>query len=103
MTTEVATSLSELKEGDLIRFRYKRQSGNNRWYKWEAVGVYLGYDGLEIAISFRPKAGTTNFIRSHFTGIVRLATIQERQAQGQHREDSRVKLPYRFPGAVDSP
>ena len=50
-----------LREGQRYRIRYKCQSGNYRWYEWEAVITYLGLGGPsgdELFFHGRPEFDT---------------------------------------------
>lgn len=52
----------KLEEGITYRLIYKSQSGNYRWYRYEAIAKYIGRGMQEDdeAFSFRPLAGTSD-------------------------------------------
>lgn len=80
-----------LSAGKRYKFTWRAQSGNYRWYRWEAVGDFIGHDGTKINISFRPEAGTGSI------DSVQLIALEEVPKTAD------IKLPKQLPGAVPAP
>jgi hypothetical protein len=100
----ITDQLSMLKEGDLVTFAYRQQSGNGRWYKWTCTAVYIARNTTEyqdqVVVSYRPKAGTSYI---DVSGIDQVRVIMPFRERSGHRGDDNVHLPARFPGAVPAP
>jgi hypothetical protein len=75
----------QLKKGHLYRLVYKLQSGNYRWYKYEATMTYLGPGRFEEFFNLRPLAGTQSLPKN---------SILEAEDLGEShgRDDSRHRL-----------
>lgn len=101
---EIHNALSALHDGDLVEFTYVQQSGNGRWYRWDATAVFLNRQTDDytdkVVVSFRPKSLTSYMDTHTIQGIKLVTAFQDRKT---HREDPNVKLPRRFPGAVPAP
>lgn len=91
--------VGSLVEGKVYRFTYKQQSGNFQWYEWECQAVYLAHGAdefsEEVVISFRPHAGTSDIPTNN---VIRAVDVGEPDYDGTN-----IRLPIRFPGAVDAP
>lgn len=78
--------------GHRYRIRYKSQSGNYRWYAWEAVVTYLGLGGPsgdDHWFHCRPKADTGSIPQAD------LLAFEEVGADVSNRPPRRLK------GALD--
>lgn len=97
-------ALKALRQGDLVEFTYKQQSGNGRWYMWQCTAVFLEWRTTDyedkVIISYRPKAGTSEI---HVTGLEWVEPVELSINRLGQREDDRVVLPRRFKGAVPAP
>lgn len=96
-------NVNKLHQGDLCEITYKTQSGNNRWYLWDATAVFLDQDphfGGMTSWSLRPHSGTMLVPTPHLVKIHLVASNAERQAR---RGDERAKLPKRRKGAIEGP
>jgi hypothetical protein len=100
----VVDQLRTLIEGDLVRFEYRQQSGNGRWYRHTATAVFVTRHTTDyqdqVVISYRPKAGTSYI---DVSGLDRIEVIKTYKARLGNRGDDDVKLPKRIPGAVPAP
>lgn len=101
---DIDYALNALREGDLVEFTWVQQSGNGRWYRWMATGVFLmrsTNDYMDrVYVSYRPKAGTSYIEAKNVTGIEMVTMASERIGQ---RGDEGAKPPVRLTGAVDPP
>ncbi|HEX4500648.1 MAG TPA: hypothetical protein VH187_05675 [Scandinavium sp.] len=101
---DAQNALKALREGDLVEFTYKQQSGNGRWYRWTCTAVFVGrktdaYKDQAI-ISYRPKAGTSHIDVKSIEWIEPIEFSVKRAGQ---RGDDNVVLPVRQKGAVEAP
>lgn len=91
---EVTAMIETLHEGDLIELTARPMSGRGRNVR--AVAVFLDRKTTEytksIFVSFRPKAGTTEYELDQLLEVKRLKSYMSRLGR---RDEPEVKLPYR--------
>lgn len=82
------TKRIELKKGHLYRLVYKLQSGNYRWYKYEATMTFLDMDSRngDTIWNLRPLAGTQTLA---YDLILEAEDLGATQGRSDHRH--RVK------------
>lgn len=80
----------ELKEHHLYRLVYKLQSGNYRWYKYEATMTYLGKGlGGRLDFNLRPIAGTQYLTED---SILEAEDLGLSQGRDDHRHRAKKRL-----------